>query len=221
MSTAAPAAPNATKPVDDTNALAGIVMVSPSEAAVAHRDTYIVALKESCPLIDLMLGGINFPKQTGKVAKDGSMSIRSGQLINLSATDIARVRDAASRTFLRHNYMPGVFDMDGTPKIMGTTKVEASPKGVSNPVTILPTDIPIAEFIIMRKVKSIAFEDSDAVALEIEHRTNSIIAEQNAADEAKQNEPNYRRAAKARAQAAAAMATSPPPTGVQHFVKPD
>ena len=221
MSTAAPAAPNATKPVDDANPLAGIVQVSPSEAAIASRDTFIVALKDSCPLIDLMLGGINFPKQTGRVGKDGSMSVRSGQIVQLSKTDIARVRDAASRTFLRHNYMPGVFDVDGTPRIMGTVKVEASPKGVSNPVMILPTDIPIAEFIIMRKVEKVVMGDQDEVGLEIEHRTNTIIAEQNAADEAKQNEPSFRRASKARAQAAAAMATSPPATGVQHFVRPD
>ncbi len=221
MSTASPAAPSAAKPVDDMNALAGIVQVSPSEAAVASRDTFIVALKDSCPLIDLMLGGINFPKRTGRVGKDGEMSIRSGQIVHLSKADVARVREAASRTFLRHNYMPGVFDTDGTPKIMGTIKVEASPKGVSNPVMIHPTDIPISEFVIMRKVEKIVTSDQDEISLEIEHRTNTIIAEQNAADEAKQNEPSFRRANKARAQAAAAMATSPPATGVQHFVRPD
>lgn len=203
MTTTTPAAPPPTANAsDDLDVLAGLVQVTPSAAATCARKRYVVALKQNSPLFDLMLGGINFPKETGQWTKDGRFSARPGHSIMLSEEDVARVKAAASRTFLRYNYVPGVYEMDGSPKIMGATRVEASPPGMSRAVEIRPTDVPISECIIFRRIPNPTAADDDIRTMEIDEQTRALVGAENAKAEADRTAPAVRARVAQRARAA-------------------
>lgn len=186
--------------------LAAVVQVSPSEAMVAKKKPYMVALKPSAPLIDLMLGGINFPKETGYWDAHNQFHTKQGQIAYLTDAEVARVLDVIRRSFLRHNYMQGVFNADGSPKIMGTVRVETAPRGVANNVMVLPTDVPIKEFLIFREValSTDKIADDEAAQMEVANALRTAVME----EEAKDASPDAQKARKVKASLAAGAAKS-------------